>query len=462
MTPTGFAATPCSAVTVLCLVVIAGIALFVYQADAQQKNDGWSLHDLVEVALAQNPGLAAKRSATTAATEAIAVAKGARLPQLDAVGLGEYFPRRERLLISRHGFRKDDNTFQDAVASYGLEVTLPLYTSGRIEHGISLAEARADVSRFRSALARSQLIFNVASTYYTTLRLKRVIAAQETTLKSLMESQRVTRLQQQVGRVARVDELRLDTRVSQGESDLASARNVYGRAIEVLKTLINVPAEVFLDVSGTLRAANIAIPIERLREQVRSDRPDIIAYRHEVRARREAVGIAGSRLGPTVNFKAGYRGVTGNNDGLTKDDAQLRLELRMPLYTGGILDASKRKALAELKEAEFRLLDAERRALAELERAALDLKAAGPRISAARRAVRQAEESLRVESQKYSQGRGTSNDLLLSEEALLRARTQLSAALADSQIAEAALKLAVGQDAVVLPSEPVPSSERGR
>jgi outer membrane protein len=126
----------------------------------------------------------------------------------------------------------------------------------------------------------------------------------------------------------------------------------------------------------------------------------------------------------------------------------LFVEFRIPLYEGGVLRARKRKALIQLRETEQRLQAAERGALGELERAVLDLKASEPRIQAARRAVQLAEESLRVEREKFAQGRGTSNDLLLAEEALLRARTELAVALADSQIALAALKFATGEDPV--------------
>ena len=80
----------------------------------------------------------------------------------------------------------------------------------------------------------------------------------------------------------------------------------------------------------------------------------------------------------------------------------------------------------------------------------LDLNAADPQIRAATRAVEQAEESLRVEREKFTQGRGTSNDLLLAERALLGSRTELAAALSDSQIAQAALNLAVGNDPVAI------------
>ena len=181
--------------------------------------------------------------------------------------------------------------------------------------------------------------------------------------------------------------------------------------------------------------------------------------RHEVRARREALGIADARLGPNVDLSANYRGVTSIDDGTTLDDGAIFLKLRFPLYSGGVIQAQLRQELAKLSEAKFRLRGAERRSLAQVERAVLSLKAAGPQIVAARRAVRQAEESLRVERQKFARGRSASNDLLLAEEALLRARTALAAALADSRIAQASFNFAVGKEPVPIDSSP--NSRRG-
>jgi len=423
---------------------------------AQVTETGWTLDELVGVALDRNPNLAATRTQIVAATEDVATARGALLPRLDAVGRGEFFPRRERLLIFRHGFRRDDNPFETAILNYGLEVTLPLYTGGRLEHGVSLDKARVDAARSRVRLTRNELIFNVASAYYTGLRLQQVIAAQEAVLASLEEALRIAELQRQVGRIAPIDLLRIQTRESQAERDLVGARNAYEQTIEVLKELINVPTEVAVDVAGVLTPAPTNADLGTMRERAVKRRPDLIALRHEVRALREEVGIAAARLGPSLDVKASYRGVTGVDDGITRDDAILGLEFRIPLYAGGVLRSQKRKALIQLKEKELRLQAAERRALAELERAALKLKAAGPRIAAAQRAVDQGQESLRVEREKFGQGRGTSNDLLLAEEALLLARTQLAAALADNQIARAALRFAVGEDPVAVTPDTAP------
>ncbi len=447
---------------VLVLLIFPGSRI-----SAQEQQDGRTLEDLIAIAFDRNPGLAASRTAISVAEEDIAVAKGERWPRLDLVGKGEFFPRRARLLIPRHGFRptkpnSGNNPFENVIANYGVEVRLPLFTSGRIQHGISLAGARREAVRARAELTRVGLIFNVVSGYYTTLRLQQVIAAQEAVLRSLHESQRIGQLQAKVGRISRLDMLRLETRLSEAERDLAGARNAYARVLEVLKELINVPTEESLSVTGDLIAAPTRVALDELREQALARRPDLIALRHEVQAQREGVGIANARLGPSVGFRGSYGGATGLDDGITKDDARLFLDLRIPLYHGGVLWAQRRKELAKLRQLKQRLQQAERRALAELEGAALDVAAAEPRIRAARRAVAQAEESLRVEREKFAQGRGTSNDLLLAEEALLRSRTELAAALADSQIALAALKLAAGEDPVsVTPPPSIPGDGGG-
>lgn len=437
---------PASHVLGIALVVFLALPALASPSLATEAQElGWTLEDLVGRALARNQGLAAARLATSVVAEDIAVARGQIFPRLDAFGKLEHFPIRERLLIPRHG-RRADNPFESTILDYGLEVGLPLYTGGRLRRQISLAESRTAAARSRAELTRQELVFNVASGYYTALRLLQVVAAQDAVLRSLAESRRVGELQLSVGRIAPLDLLRIDARLSQAERDLAAARNAYARTLEVLKELVDVPPETPLEVRGELVAAPTLVAREALREQALALRPDLVALRQEIQAQREAVGIARARFGPSVDLKARYGAATGSDK--TSNFAELFVDLRLPLYEGGVLQAEKRRALLRLEELQTRLRNAERQALAEVERAALDLAATEPRIEAARRAVEQARESLRVEREKFAQGRGTSNDLLLAEEALLRARTESAAAVADSQIALAALRLAAGEDPV--------------
>jgi len=428
--------------------LLAGALLWVSGSAAQGAGGAWDLAQLVTAALERNADLAAARAGYAASREGIIAARGERRSRVDVVGNAELFPRRERLLIFRHGFRKNGNPFETGDVDYGLELTMPLYTGGRIAHGISLAQARSEVARFRTDLSRNELVFDVASAYYTGLRLQQVIGAQQATLSALAESLRIGEVQRKVGRIARLDLLRIQTRVAQAERDLAGTRNGYARTLEILKQLTVYPVADTLTIKGELREAPAQADAAALRKRALARRPDLHALRQALRARREAAGVAKSSLLPSLNLKAGYRVVTGFNDGVTKDDPSLFLRFRMPIFDGGVLEARKRRALGEVTAAELRLRDGERRALGEVQRALLDLRTTGPRLLAARRAVAQGRETVRVERAKFAGGRGTSNDLLLAEEALLKTRTELALVLADNQIAAAALRLAVGDSPV--------------
>ena len=430
-----------AALALLCLV--SGGDPASAQTAAPEGGGAWTLPQLVRHALANNKGLKAAGLATKVAEEDIDIAEGQRWPQVSAVGSVLHTPIRDRLLFERHGRRRPDNPFQDTILNYGVEVRLPLYTGGRIRREIRVAEAEHVAAQSRADLTRQELIFNVTSTYYTYLRIQHDVAARESLVRSVEESRRIAREQAALGRVARIDVLRLEARLAQVESELAIARNGLDRSVATLKALLALPSAFALQVAGELSPAQPAYDFETARAATLAMRPDLIALRRKIAAQRERVGIAKARQWPTVDASALYGFATGEDR--TANDAKFFLNLRLPLFTGDVLPAKKRKAFARLRELEARLAAAERRALAEVERALIDLSSTQARMTAGWRAIERAEESLRVEREKFREGRGTGNDLLLAEEALLRARTQYAAAVADSQIADAALRLATGE-----------------
>ncbi|GMQ77267.1 MAG: TolC family outer membrane protein [Gammaproteobacteria bacterium] len=413
-------------------------------AAGNTQSEPWTLPRLVAYALGNNMGLEAARLFNDVAREDVSVAEGQQLPRLDVVSDLLAFPLNERLLIERHGFRPRSNPFEDVILNYGLRASMPLYTGGRIEKEIALAEAAAAASRARADLTQQGLIFNVTSGYYTYLRLDTVIEAGEGLVRSVKESRRIAQKRLDTGRAAPLDLLRLDTRLSSAESQLRVARNGLERTVATLTALLALPPGTPLTVAGELRAADAPWDAETARQTALSERPDLIALRREVDAQRRRVGIAKSRMLPSIDASAYYGGATGNS-GTSTDDAKIFIFFRYPLYSGGELSAAKRREAAKLMQLMARLDAQERDALAEVDQFLVELSSTRARLVAGRRAIIQADEALRVERQKFSGGRGTSNDLLLAEEALLRAKTEVAAIKADSQIAVAALRLATGQ-----------------
>ncbi len=74
----------------------------------------------------------------------------------------------------------------------------------------------------------------------------------------------------------------------------------------------------------------------------------------------------------------------------------------------------------------------------------LNANSARERIRVTQKSVTEAEESLRIERQKYDLGKGAIVDVLDAQDALLNAQTTYYRALADFSIAKAQVELAAG------------------
>lgn len=434
---------------VVALAALLAVGIGGGSSSAQVSQDKpWDLPRLVRYALDNNKGLAAARLGTDVARENVEAAKGRRLPRVDVVSSLLYAPLNERLLIPRNGFRPTklnpgNNPFQETILDYGLQATMPLYTGGRIQMEVALSEAAVAASRSNSELNRQELIFNVSSAYFTYLRVKAVIAAGEALVRSVEESRRIAEERVKIGRAARLDVLRLEARLSAAESRLTAARNDLERIAETLKALLALPPGYVLGVDGDLTSDKARWDEKTALDTALSKRPDILALRRRVEAQRQRIGIAGARAGPTMDASVFYGAATGEDQ--TSDDARFMLKFRLPLYSGGVLEARKRREKVRLSQLEAKLGSLKRQALAEVRRAVIELSSTKARLEAGARAIDQAKEALRVERQKFREGRGTGNDLLLAEESLLRAKTELAAALSDGRIATVALRFATGE-----------------
>jgi outer membrane protein TolC len=116
----------------------------------------------------------------------------------------------------------------------------------------------------------------------------------------------------------------------------------------------------------------------------------------------------------------------------------------IPLFEGGQIDARVRQEQARLSAARYRLRELKLQIRLDVETAILNLRSARERIQATESAVGLAQESLRIERQKYDLGRGSITDVLDAQSALLDSQTNYFRAWADYDTGTAQLALAVG------------------
>ena len=185
--------------------------------------------------------------------------------------------------------------------------------------------------------------------------------------------------------------------------------------------------------------------IEDVEQKAVDMRPDLKRIRSEEEAQQQSVSIAKSSFGPRLNAFAGWEmdnptllaGGGGNNwlGGV---------ELQFDLFEGGAKRAvlSREHAIGEkvaaLKQAAS---DAVR---LEVRQAYYDLDSNRQQVGVARTAIAQAQESLRINQDRYEGGLLTITDLLGEEEAARRSQTEYWQAVYQFHISSANLELASG------------------
>jgi len=324
--------------------------------------------------------------------------------------------------------------------------TWNLFDSFASWHGVSRARAMNTAAGHQLERTDQEILFRVVQSYYgLLLATKQVEVAEqaEQTAKSIMER---SQARFDSGVVVESDLLSAKVRLASREQELIRARNNLELARAQLNTAMGVPADALYQPADPLAEPSLAVPaLVGVEQKALTSRPDLKRIEVEQSAQQLSVAIAKSSFGPRLNAFAGWEmdnptllaGGGGNNwlGGI---------ELQLDIFEGGAKRAalSRERAIAEkmaaLKQAAS---DAVR---LEVRQAYYDLDSNRQQVGVARTAITQAQESLRINQDRYEGGLITITDLLGAEEAARRSRTDYWQAVYQFHISYANLELASG------------------
>jgi len=410
-----------------------------------------TLTEAIRVALANNPELAATAHEVEAAQAQRDVAAGQRLPSLHAVGGYSYYLDSQRLIAAREN--GEPGVFSRNIVAGDLVLSMPLFTGGRITSEIKAAELLQKSAEHRLARTREELVFNVSSVFYSILAQRRVIESLEFSKKALQEH--LKRIQDLVAarKAAKVDQLRTEVRIADLEQRLARERNVLAIQARVLANLLGLDRpEKPVEPAGELVLTQAAITgIDQALRQAFEQRSDYLAARAALEAQARAVDAARAAHWPTVALQGAYGGrwaadTTDRPSGTDSSDdvGRVGVVADIPIFEGGRIEARIRQENARLLAARERLRRLELQVQLDVETAILNIASAAQRVEATEKAIEQADESLRIERQKYELGKGSITDVLDAQSALLDSQTNYYRALADYNTALAQYRLATG------------------
>ena len=293
--------------------------------------------------------------------------------------------------------------------------------------------------------ADQDTIFRVVQAYLGLLLAQKEQDVAEQSVKTAQSILDRSRARYESGVVVQSDLLSAQVRLASRQEELIRSRNNVAFAVAQLDTAIGVPADTEFQLSQTLSQG--ALPqaaLTDLEKRALASRPDLKQIEAQQMAQEKSVSIAKSSFGPRLNAFGGWETDSATLSQVQGNNWVAGLELQVDLFQGGAKKAqlTREKALQERITAAHQAAGDQVRL--EVRRAYYDFDSARQQVAVAQAAVGQAEESMRINQNRYDAGITTITDLLTIEEAMRRAQTDYWEAVYRQRTSYANLELATG------------------
>ncbi len=403
-----------------------------------------TLEDAIEIALENNPELAAQGHDVDAAGARRDIALGKRLPEVHLRG-GPEFYRKPRLIKPRRPGTYEVLSFTDQLFPGDIALTVPLFTGGRLKNQVVVAELIQQAKWRRLLYNRTELVFNVSSVFYSMLGQEEVINSLIFSRKALEQHRKKVEELLRARKAAKVDLLRMEVRLADIEQQLLRERNLLKIQRYLLASLMGLETDSEPpEIEGRLTLANANVDLHDGLTTAFRNRRDYQSLRTEVVAREKEIEIAKSARWPELSFGASYGDRWAMDSRKHNEVGEAWLHVYVPLFRGGRTEAGIRRERSRLASQIEKLRELKLQIRLEVETAAANINSTFARVNVTQKAVEQGKESLRIEIEKYDQGKGAIVDVLDAQSALLHLQTNYYRALADYNTALAEYHKALG------------------
>jgi len=436
-------------------------------AQAQQESSPLTIQQAVKIALEKNPARKVSLADNRAASAQITTARSYLLPQVsfsetamrgnDPVYVFGSRLRQQRFTAADFALNALNRPLPIGNFATRLEGKWNLFNSFAAWHGLSQARFMDEAAAHQLDRAEQEIVFRVIASYNEALLSAKQMEVAEQSAKTAQAIVDRSQSRFESGLVVESDLLTAKVRVASRQEELIRARNAHDLALAQLNAALGMPMESTFDLTQPLTERRLPNPVlQDLDAQALARRPDLKRIAAEQAAQKQGVAMAKAAFGPQVNAFAGWEldnptllaGGGGNNwvGGI---------ELKLDLFNDGSRRAElqRQKALEE-KVTAMKQLAADAVRL-EVRHAYYDVDSTRQQIEVARASIAQAQDSLRINQDRYESGLITITDLLGVEDAARRSQNDYWEAVSRFQTSYANLELASGtlnlQSPVVMP-----------
>ena len=390
---------------------------------------GLTLNEAVARALGFFPTVRSARAGVEGAEADVTRERGAWIPDLSLRGTATRY-QEPTLVYPIHSFTPGSfPPFNRTVLQGGAYLNYTLFDGGGRVNRVRRAHRAAEASRAALDGSESEIIAQVTAKYLEVLSHREALDAHDRRLEALRaERGRVLQFRQ-VGRAAKVESLRVEAALSAAEAKRVQLAGDLGRSERDLTGLTGIPQEETraANLAGLALADTLLAPGDSLVARAFRASPDVREAERNAAAARAASGAAKATRLPRLELAGGYQ-VWSDPDGNSSNEWNAAVQVTQPLFTGGELSGTIRKAAAGRTQAEEGLRLARITTRRAVLQAADRVREATARTASLEAAVTRYDEVARIEALALRAGTGTQTDFLSAEADLLNARADLAEA----------------------------------
>lgn len=393
------------------ITVLLCLALPISAANAETLEEAWS------VALSADKSLQSVRSRTLAAQATVSAAKARRLPSIDVDAAFTQLDDTPGLDLSALGLTLPDAVDHDNFLAASAQLNLPLYTGGQISNGIDAASAALEANRDQETAAVQNLKLAVANNFVLVLRASHAVNVANANVESLQGHAKDVQNLFNKGLVPQNDLLAVQVSLANAQQQALQTRN----GLDIAKAAYNrqlgraLDAEVVLDeVMPPVDPLARVDDLDQLTATALDRRSELSALINQSSALSYQGQAERASMRPKVGLNATYRYL--ENDALDDENlASVALGVSWALYDGGL--ATHRATALEQQAQAARELneDLDSGIRLQVRSAWLSINEAQRRMVVAEKAVKQAEQNLKVARDRYQNGIGTNTEVLDAE-----------------------------------------------
>ena len=348
--------------------------------------------------------------------------------------------------IEQADFNPDLLNDPDSITDYGtsLVISQPIFNGGKELLSYKMSKSGIKKATAETKAVEEKILFSTVRAYMSATLAREGLTVAEEALATAQKNLEMIQQRYDQGMIIKSDFLQAQVHLANIKDKAVRARNNLRLSLVNLNIILGQPDGNYFPSDDLDGGGCPPVDLKTLTNWAIQDRPELISLNAQGEIAYDQIRMAQSSYLPNINAKGTYeyhgdQMLNGGSDSMT-----LALVVNLNLFNGTQDYFKVKQAKSQLAVIEKAKTSMTNMISFEVEKAFLELESAQQRLSVTSGAVNQAEESLRILTQRYQEGAAGIVDLLQTELALTNARFNRLQARHDLILNENALCLAVG------------------